>query len=391
MLHIRIFPEKPQHRRTDPAVAGRVHAFVCVLRGKLSRPVNRFVGRNHRILNHRQGPKAQKVHLQQTQPLDGRHGELRGGGPVGRPRERHQILRRLRTDDYAGRVHRGVPRQTLEPAAHVDHLFYPLVALVRLPQIRVHPQRLVERHSQLVRNHPRDGINKAVRQVHDAPHVPNHTLRLQGAERDDLHNTVRPVLPGHIVNDLASPLVCKIHVDIRHGDALRIEKPLEDEVVLHRVEIRDMKAVGDDRPRGGSTAGSDADAVLPRIVDVIPYNKEVIDIPHLSDHAELILEPLPHPAALRGIVRVPLRHALLAETVQICPGIIPLRHVKPRQLCFAELNRHMAAVRDLLRVFNGLRRIGEQPGHLLPALDIELPARIAHPVLVGQLLPGLNA
>ena len=51
----------------------------------------------------------------------------------------------------------------------------------------------------------------------------------------------------------------------------------------------------------------------------------------------------------------------------------------------------MAALRDRRRVVERLRGVGEKLPHLLLGLEVELPALIAHAVLVGELLVGLQA
>ena len=62
-----------------------------------------------------------------------------------------------------------------------------------------------------------------------------------------------------------------------------------------------------------------------------------------------------------------------------------------RQLCDAELDLHVAALRDLMGVVQRLPGIRKQGAHLHLALDEELPARIPHPVLIRELLACLNA
>ena len=51
----------------------------------------------------------------------------------------------------------------------------------------------------------------------------------------------------------------------------------------------------------------------------------------------------------------------------------------------------MAALGDLLRVFDGLRHKAEELRHLLGGFHIVLPALVAQSVLVGHLLAGLQA
>ncbi len=57
----------------------------------------------------------------------------------------------------------------------------------------------------------------------------------------------------------------------------------------------------------------------------------------------------------------------------------------------SEFYLHMAAVRDALGVLQGFPGVGEQGLHLLLALDEILAPLVAQPVLVRQLLVGLEA
>ena len=61
-----------------------------------------------------------------------------------------------------------------------------------------------------------------------------------------------------------------------------------------------------------------------------------------------------------------------------------------RQLRLSKLDLHMAAVRDLLGIFECFQRIRKQLLHLLFGFHIILSALIAHTILVRQLLSGLD-
>ena len=60
-------------------------------------------------------------------------------------------------------------------------------------------------------------------------------------------------------------------------------------------------------------------------------------------------------------------------------------------MVLAESEVHIAKVRHLGRVLQGVLVIGEQPGHLRLAAEVEIPGFVAHPVLVVQGLPRLDA
>ena len=62
-----------------------------------------------------------------------------------------------------------------------------------------------------------------------------------------------------------------------------------------------------------------------------------------------------------------------------------------RQLCDAELDLDVAALCNAVRIVQGLLGIGKQGPHFHLTFDKKLPARISHPVFVGEFLAGLDA
>src|SRR5699024_9264765 len=112
----------------------------------------------------------------------------------------------------------------------------------------------------------------------------------QGSESDDLHYPVLAVLAHHIIDDLLPSLIAEVHVDIGHGHTLRVQKPLEQELITDRVNGRDLQAVGDNASRRRPSSRTDCDPVILRILDEIPYNKEIIHIPHVPDRIQLVAQ-----------------------------------------------------------------------------------------------------
>ena len=107
----------------------------------------------HGVLDDRECPKTQKIHLEQAQLLDRSHGELGRGRAVLGARQRYEILSRLRTYDDARRMDGGVPGQALQAQTHVDQLVDPLVALVGFSQIRALFEGFLQGDAQLLRDH----------------------------------------------------------------------------------------------------------------------------------------------------------------------------------------------------------------------------------------------
>ena len=91
-------------------------------------------------------------------------------------------------------------------------------------------------------------------------HVPDGAPGGHGAEGDDLGHVVVAVLAADVVHHLAPAGIAEVHVDIRHADPLRVQKALEVQAVLHRVDVRDVQAVADHAARRAAAARAHGDA-----------------------------------------------------------------------------------------------------------------------------------
>ncbi|MMZ59859.1 hypothetical protein D1872_219170 [compost metagenome] len=52
------------------------------------------------------------------------------------------------------------------------------------------------------------------------------------------------ILLYYIVNNLVTPLITKIDIYIRHTNSFGIQKPFKEKIVFHRIDIRDVKHIG---------------------------------------------------------------------------------------------------------------------------------------------------
>ena len=161
--------------------------------------------------------------------------------------------------------------------------------------------------------------------VPDDVGVPEHPRRvahgrpgLDGGERDDLGDVVRPVPLGGVLDHVAAVALVEVHVDVGHLDAPGIEEALEQEVVLDGIEVDDLQAVGDAAAGGRPAPRPDPDPLRTGESDQVPHHEEVGREPHVGDDLELVVEPLHdrggdgHPVALLG--------AFGAEVAQVGGG-----------------------------------------------------------------------
>ena len=280
-------------------------------------------------------------------------------------------------------------RQPLQSAREIYEPFHLRICVISSSELSGNLQRLIKRHAKLHGNHLCNRVTARIGQIQNAPHIAHDSLRCQSTEGDDLHHAIRAVLSSDVVYDLLSPLICEIHVNIRHRDALRIQKALKDQLIADGLDIRNSETIGNHGTRRGASARSHGDAMGFRIIDIIPDDQEVIHISHAVNNLKLLLHSLTD-GGLR--LRVALFKSFLAESLQVVPGVlISLRNLIGRKLQLMKTYIYLAALCDFLRIIQCLRRIGKERAHLLLRFQIILPALVAHAVSVRHLFPGLKA
>ena len=256
---------------------------------------------------------------------------------------------------------------------------------------------LIQTDVQHIRDELGDDVHFPQGDVQGPAHVPEHELGLELSEGDDLgHILPAAVALHHVLEDLFPAVDAEVHVDIGHADSARVQEPLEDEVMLDGIQLRDLEAVGDQAPGGGSTAGADGHPVPLPVPDEVGHDEKIAGKPHLLDDGNLIVEALP----VEGLVRIRiLGPDLLKHLLEPVPGLF-FKQGAMRQTGIGlelgkviglEIEFHMAAVGDGLGVGNGLGTVGKGLGHLLGGFEIELIGPEFEAVLVKDGLSGLDA
>ena len=314
------------------------------------------------VLDYRQSPETQEIHLEQTQFLDRRHGKLGRNYIVGSPGKGNKFIQRPGTDHDTRRVDGSMPWKSLQPHGHVDQIFHCLIRFISLPQVRVHGQGLPDRDSQFHGDHLCHRIRLGVREIKHPAHIPHCHAGSHGSEGDDLHHPVLAVLLINVIDHLLPSLVAEVDIDIRHGDTLRIQETLKDQLIPDRIDIRDLQTVGHDTPRSRSPAGAHSNPPAPGKMNKIPDDQKIIHITHAADRVQFIIQPglqfFTHGLAVTAA------DPFLAQTAQIRKCIIAFRYIIGRHFLLSENDLHIASLRDLVGVLQSFRRIGEDRPHL---------------------------
>jgi len=126
-------------------------------------------------------------------------------------------------------------------------------------------------------------IGLGERQSEHAPDVANRLLALDRAERDYLRDAIVAVLLAHIFEHLVAPLEAKIHVDIRHRLAPRIQPSLEQQPMLDGIDLGNSQRVRNQAADHRAAAGADRNSKPAGVADKIGDDQHVAREAHVAD------------------------------------------------------------------------------------------------------------
>ena len=208
----------------------------------------------HRRFQGGEVAQTEEVHLEKAGLLDVSHVPLGADDLVlvspANDLERNQGLERLIGDHHARGVRAGVPRRAFEPPGKPDQAIDLGVLLDHRPQGRLFLEGLVDRDVQPGRDQLVDLLDPRQRNVQHPAHVLDGRLGLHRAERADLGHVRVAVLLADILDDLVPPFLAEVDIDVGGLGAIGVEEPLEQEVVLERADVAQVKHVAHQRATG---------------------------------------------------------------------------------------------------------------------------------------------
>ena len=98
----------------------------------------------------------------------------------------------------------------------------------------------------MVRHHLAKPVHMAVTHLQNAPAIAQHCACFQLSESDNLRDMVVAIFLLDIADDFTAPRLAKVDVEVWHGNALGVQKPLEQQAKLDRIEIGDGERPCDD-------------------------------------------------------------------------------------------------------------------------------------------------
>ncbi len=348
-----------------------------------------MIGFDHfqRVPNHSQISQPQKIHLKQTKFFYNAHRKL-GRNAFFRQVQGNVLIDALLCNDYSRSMSRGVTGFSFQGSCRIDESAHLFVVIVILPKLRIHFQSFVDGHFQVEGNLLGNGIHFCVTHIHCPAHIPNSLFRFHSAESDDLGHFVSSVFFHYVIDNFAPSFKAEININVRHADTLRIEEAFKDESVFDRIDVGNVKAIGNDASGSGTAAGTYHNSFALSVIDEIPDYKEVLHITHRLNSVQFVLQPLEQGSVRLTVAFYKSGHAKLPEIALIC---FALRCLKFRQMKFSKLKFHVACVCNASSIFQGLRNIGKKPAHFFFGFQIELIVGEPHPVLIVHRLSGLYA
>ena len=336
-----------------------------------------------------EGTQSEEVHLEQTERRGRRAIELRDDhATLGVILDRHVPVDRIAADDDRACMDTLPTGDPLEGERGVDDLLHIRIFLIELREIGVALERTLDGRLRAIRYHLRDALTVAHAVAEDARRIVDSLLRLHRREGDHMCDLLRAVQLTHVVDDLLAPFIIEVEIDIGHLRTLRGEEALEDQVVLKWVERRDIESVADDGACSRTTPRPHADTMRLRPMGELLHDEEVGGKPLVADDLVFMLEPVEHLLGQRFAI-APLEPL---ESVLAKQGLVGLAlgTGEPREHDAVEIDRHVALLRDLHRVVDAFRKVGERLSHLLLALHVRTPEGM-HAVLVIDVRGGTDA
>ena len=210
------------------------------------------------------------------------------------------------------------------------------------------------------RDRLRDAVRFAVRHAENAGDVAHRGARQHRVERADLGDAVGAVLLRDVLDDFVAAVAHEVDVDVRRGEPLEVQKALEDEPVLQRIDVGHADRVVHDRATCRS-AHRREDPLLVREPNEVLHDEDVSGVSGLRDDRELLVHPL---AELRRDGAVLLDRAGLREGAQLLFGRLSVRDLEVREAQLAERQAQIDLLGDAEGVLERFVVVREELAHL---------------------------
>ena len=123
----------------------------------------------------------------------------------------------------------------------------------------------------------------------------------------------------HVINHPVAIGLAKVNVKVGHGDPLRIEEALEQQVVAQRVQVGNFERISHQRTGARTTSRPDWATIVFRPIDKVAHNQKIARKAHGDDGLQLKLQALlvaRHLAGALGRIRIQMLHAFVQTSLR---------------------------------------------------------------------------
>ncbi len=139
-------------------------------------------------------------------------------------------------------------------------------------------------------NHFREAIDFAIGHVHGAADVFHCGFGGHRSECNNLRDIFAAVFSRHIFNHFASAAHAEVDINIGQRDAFWIQEALEEQIILHGIDVGDLQRIADETARGGTAAGANGNSLRAGVANKIPDDQKISGKLHALNHANFVGE-----------------------------------------------------------------------------------------------------
>ena len=290
-----------------------------------------------------------------------------------------------------------IAHDAFQLVGHVHDLAGFLAPVHEILEVGAFAHGFLERHAHFKRNQLGELVRQGIGFSLSASHVAHDGFGCHGAEGHDLADRIAAVELRDVFDNPVAPLHAEVHIEVRQRHPLRVQEAFEQQVVVDRVEVRDLERIGHQRTRTGTPPRTDRDTVVPRPGYELHDDQKVAREPHVANDAQFVVQPLLVCLLLHGIgagrsnLGKPLPQPGPRPVCQELFQSSARRHRVGRQIGLPGVRPHRTALGDFHRVVEGFRQVGEKSHHLIAGLEVLMVAVAALAPRIVQCPPLLNA
>ena len=187
-------------------------------------------------------------------------------------------------------MHARLPDRTFKAGGPLHEFVYGWIGrLERRIKVRRRLASLLERYLRRVGHKTCKLVRIAERIVHHTPDILYGRLRGHLSESDDMRDMVGAILASNVIKHPFATGVIEVDIYIGHRNAVGVEEPLKQQIILEGIDIGDSERIGYGRTCRRATTWADPYSETPCRVNVIVDNQKVAGEAHSAYGIKLVL------------------------------------------------------------------------------------------------------